>query len=116
MHNKHPHNAVYQKHRKRKKKGTEKERKKLCEIQPAFGCCMCCINIIHIQCTLQGPAFACQPALKSSLKYSFSNIFKHFFLISGEKSLKNVSNEEKGLKMAQKVISNSFWVGTAPQS
>ena len=59
------------------------------------------------------PAFACLPALKSSLKCCF---FKGFFLISDEKSLKKVWNEQKRLKTAQKSILTSFRVRAAPKS
>ena len=62
------------------------------------------------------PAFACRPALKSRQKQVFLFIFRHFSVISAVKSLKKVWNEQKRLKTAEKSVSTSFWVRTAPKS
>ena len=43
-------------------------------------------------------------------------IFRHFLLISGVKSMKNVWNKQKRLKTAEKRYSTSCWVCAAPES
>ena len=54
------------------------------------------------------PAFACQTALKSLTKMVntvfFLFIFRHFFLISGMKSLEKVYNEQKRLKTVKNSV------------
>ena len=58
------------------------------------------------------PAFACQPALKSSLKNCFSDFFPDFKQNITGKCLE----KQKRLNMAKKSILTSFQVHTAPKN